>query len=291
PRGIIRRVTFDANRLPLTDTTAYGTPLARTVTYTRDPSSGWVTAAVVTTTGTPSAWRMEFEYCPDGTLNSRTKQDGAGPRLTKTYQYGPFGQLAQITDARNRSRYLDYDSRANLWRIRTPGELETRLSYDAAGRLEWVADKHDRRTTLAYEQAGMIVVTNPRGETTRRMDDAIGRATIRIDAQGQQNRGNYDALNRPRLRVDALGQVNSLDYDVNGNLILVRDARQNETRYDYDDTNRMLWRKDPLQAQETYTYAQVRALGAPADPQAGQLAERVDRRGQRAAYTYDELGQ
>jgi YD repeat-containing protein len=94
PRGNIRRVTFNADGYPLTDTRAFGTALAQTTTYERQAGTNLVTATI-----DALGRRTEFTYDTKGNVLTVTRLAGTAEAVTTTYTWEPtWNQVASVTD-------------------------------------------------------------------------------------------------------------------------------------------------------------------------------------------------
>jgi YD repeat-containing protein len=84
PRGIIEQLTFDANGYITTDVLAQGQPEQQTVTYTRDPNTELVTAAV-----DPLNRETDYVYDSNGNVTSITRLAHTGNAVSTSFTYDP----------------------------------------------------------------------------------------------------------------------------------------------------------------------------------------------------------
>jgi RHS repeat-associated protein len=274
PRGTVRRVTFDANGYPLTDTRAYGQPEAQTITYVRQATTSLVTS-MTDALGRTTA----YTYDTMGNVTSVTRLSGTADAVTTTYTYEPtFNQVASVTDALSHTTSFTYDTAGNLTTITDPLSHATTLTYNAAGQPLTITNALSHTVTLAYEQGDLASVTDPLGNVTTRFTDAVGRVVAVTNPLGQRTRYAYDALNQVTAITDALNGLTQLAYDGNGNLTGVTDARSNATTYVYNSMDRVTSRTDPLTRAESYGYDNN-----------GNPTSFTDRKSQASSTTYDRL--
>jgi RHS repeat-associated protein len=274
PRGTVRRVTFDANGYPLTDTRAYGQPEAQTTTYVRQASTSLVTSRTDALGRTTA-----YTYDTAGNVTAVTRLSGTPDAVTTTYTYEPtYHQVASVTDPLSHTTSFGYDSAGNLTTITDPLSHTTTLTYNGAGQPLTITNALSQTVTLGYDQGDLATVTDPLGQVTTRFSDAVGRLVAVTNPLGQRTRYAYDGLNQVTAITDALAGVTQLGYDGNGNLTSVTDARSNATTYAYNSMDRVTSRTDPLTRAETYGY------DANGNPTAF-----TDRKSQASSTTYDRL--
>jgi RHS repeat-associated protein len=250
PKGNVRRVTFNAAGYPLTDTRAYGTAIAQTMTYTRDTASNLV-SSMTDALGRQTA----YTYNGQGKVLTSTRLAGTSGAITTSFAYEPsLNQLASITDPLGHTTSFGYDTIGNLNTVTDALGHRTTLTYNGQGQLKTVTDALGNTTTLGYYDGSLATITDPIGKTTTRFTDGGGRLIALANALGQQTLYDYDALNRLTKITDALGGQTQLAYDGNGNVLSVTDARSNTTSYTYSSMDRVATRTDPLSHQESYGY-------------------------------------
>jgi RHS repeat-associated protein len=273
-RGIVRRVTFNANGYTLTDTNALGKPEQRTTTFELQAGSSLPLSVT-----DPLGRRTVYAYDTSGNITDITRLAGSAQAVTTHFTYEPtYDQLASITDPLSHTWVFGYDAGGNLISVTDPLSHQTTISYNTAGQPITVADPIGNTTQLAYEFGDLVRITDPLGRTITRFVDNAGRMLSLTGPAGQLARYEYDALNRVTKVTDPLGGATSFTYDASGNPLTFQDARNNVTTYTYDNMDRLASRKDPLLKTETYNY----------DP-AGNLIKLTDRRGKVTNYSYDNL--
>jgi len=206
--GAITTRTYDEPRgLPLTETEASGTALARTTTWTWDPT--WhlpltevapIQVAGVAGTRT-TTWTRDSHgnatsvlvHTSTGELDrsSSATYDSAGNLLTSTdtlghttsYTYGYDGRLASVEDASAATTTVDgYTSRGKPTQWTDPNGLITKINYDAHDRPIRVdrgsagGGSHWETATLAYTPTDFLAdLTSPNGRHTHFRYDAAHR--------------------------------------------------------------------------------------------------------------------
>ena len=134
-------------------------------------------------------------------------------------------------------------------------------------------------TTFTYHTNGnLITTTDPLGNSTQRVYDAVSRLLSLTDPRGLVTQFRYDGLNRVTEIADARQGLTRFTYDPNGNLLTVTDAKNQTTAYTYDTMDRLKTRTDALNRQERYQYDAV-----------GNLIQFTDRKNQPATFIYDAL--
>ena len=274
-RGVVRRVTLNADGYMLTDTYGQGKPEQQTVIYEREATSNQVLSV---TDGLGR--KTTFGYDAKGHVTSTTKLAGTANAATTTFTYEPTYQLpATVTDALNHTTTYGYDALGNLTSVTDPLNNRATLTYNAAGQITSVTDPLGHTSSFTYEGGDLVAVTDPEGRTTTRFVDDAGRILSMTDALGRSVKYEYDKADRPTRTVGADGASASLTYDANGNILTLTDSRNNVSTFTYNNMNRLISRKDPLLKVESYEY-----------DGAGNLTKLTDRRGKVTTYTYDNLG-
>ncbi len=275
PGGAVRRVEFDAGGYGVSDTRAYGSPLARKTIYQR---GAYHRIDAVTD---PYGRRTELTYDTNGNITATQELAGtANARSSGTVTYdGPFDQPTKATDPLGNSTTFGYDPSGNLHTVTDPEGRTTRLSHTADGQIKTVTDASGAVSEYIYRHGERASARDAEGRTSGQFRDAAGRLTVLTDPAGSVTTIAYDKLNQTRRTLDPLGQSISFDYDDNGNLTTLTDARSNTTTWAYDQADRPRTATDPLGAQASFAY-----------DAAGRITQAISRSGHAATAEYDLLG-
>jgi len=276
PRGIIRRVTFDANGYTTSETYAVGLPEQRTVTYERQAGTNFLLSFT-----DHIGRKVAYTYDAADRITQVTHLAGTAEAVTTEYGYSQnceCDDVTSITDPLNHMSTFAYDEKHNLIAATDPLNNGTTFTYNTAGQLLSVKDALNNTSQMTYDNGDLVATTDPLGQTESSFIDSAGRVLSSRSPLGQSSRSEYDSLDRVVKAFDSLGGVTEFTYDANSNVLNVKDARNNLTTYTYDNLGRMTSRTDPLQRVETYDYDAF-----------GNLKKSTDRRGKVTSYVYDNL--
>jgi RHS repeat-associated protein len=275
PRGITRRVTFDANGYTTSETYALGLTEQQTITYERQTGTNRL-LSVTDNIGR----KVTYTYDTAGRITDVTNLAGTAEAVTTHYGYTQScncNDVTSVTDPLNHTANFEYDTKHNLTKATDALNNSSVFTYNSAGQTVSVKDALNNTTQLAYDNGDFVGMTDPRGYSGSAFTDGAGRLLSTRAPNGEATRFEYDALDRPIKAIDPLGGVTEFTYDASGNLLSIKDARNNVTSYTYDELNRLTSRTDPLQHVESYEYDSVG------------LKKFTDRRGKVTVYTYDNL--
>ncbi|MEX2555098.1 MAG: RHS repeat-associated core domain-containing protein [Actinomycetota bacterium] len=274
PRGIIERVSFNADGDTITDVQAVGTPEERTWSFERQVGTSFLTKVT-----DPLGRHTRLTYDVFGNVKSVTRALGTADAVTTAFTYEPkYSRLTSVTDPLSHTTTIAYPSATRTVATDPLGHATT-IDTNPAGQVTLIADALDNQTTITYELADPVAVTDGLGNTTSYFIDGGGRTAETIPASGVSVRGTYDALNSLTGVRDSLGNQTSLAYDEDGNLVLFTDPLSNATTYTYDPMDRLQTRTDALGRADTRDY-----------DAAGSLSRFTDRRGKVTTLGYDPLG-
>jgi len=275
PRSHIKRVTYDSHGYKASVTRAYGTSLAQTTTYERDPTSGLLSALV-----DPLGRRTEFQRDGVGNITQRTRLAGTANLVVESYTYTPqFSRLASYTDPRGKITTFTYDALGNRLSWTDPLSHSRTYTYNSAGQLVTAADALSNTTRFNYDPTGDLrSVTEPLNRTTTFYIDGLGRNVGTVDPLGRKTLWTFDTMGRKVTTTDPMGQSATLTYDANGQLLSVTDPNGGTTQYAYDGRNRRTSRTDALNQSESWTFDGM-----------GNALTYVDRKSQQTQYQYDVL--
>jgi RHS repeat-associated protein len=296
PNGRQRQDTFNATGYCLDRTEAFGDPLARTTTRTRQAGSNLITSVKEPLPATSGCKErlVEYGYFPSGVLKndlqSVTTKSGpcGGPYTTlaqHAYDYEPrFHQLRSVTDPLGHATTVTYpagDALARPTAIKDATNRTFGISVNSRGQVTSVTDPNANPVTFGYDGGDLVTITNPLNQTERRWFDAAGRVTIVTDGEGRTTRFEYFNPGWLKKFTDGLTPAGTIEfeYDKNGNLTKRTDNRHSPpsvTNYHYNALDLLDSRTDPLAPQaETFAY------------EYRNLIMHRDRRGNQTDWCYD----
>lgn len=273
PNGNQEQVAFDpVSKYPSADTAAYGTSLAQTTTFNREPS-GLIdseTDALGRTTA--------FTYDALGNVTSITKLSGTSNAVTTRFTYtSDYNQLASVTDPLGHTISLSYTNGCLTQVTDALGHSNT-IQCNSAGQPTSVQDALGHATTFAYQGYDLQSVTDPLGRAVNYVVDALGRRIASRDPLGNVTLTQYDSNDRVTAITDPLNQTTTETYDGNGNQLTVTLPNQGVITSAYDNRNRRIRRIDALNQTESWTYDGM-----------DNMLSYTDRKNQVTLYSYDAL--
>lgn len=274
PNGNLEYVTFDpVSKYPLSDTRAYGTSLAQTMTYQRQASG-------LVSTFTDARGRVAaYTYNNAGNVTSITLLAGTSNAVTYGFTYTrDYNQIASITDPLNHAVTFSYINGCLSQITDQLGHARTFLC-NSAGQPTAVQDALGHVSSLSYQGYDLRAITDALGRTTTFSVDALGRRTSVTHPNGAVSLVKYDLNDRIVQMIDSLNQVTTVDYDGNGNATGVKLPNGSVIASAFDNRNRRILRTDPLGQQESWAYD---GMNHP--------LSHTDRKQQVTQYSYDELG-
>ncbi|MFC6839978.1 DUF6531 domain-containing protein [Xanthomonas theicola] len=214
PDGSQRRVVFGSGLYPVSDTLAYGTPLAQAYHFERD-GEGRMTARI-----DPLGRRTAYRYDSAGRTIQIQALAGTAQARTTRLTYTAQGDPASVTDALERTTYFGYTAGC-LTAVTDPLGQVTRATCNAAGQRVSLTDALGHSTAFIWRGEDLTGTTDALGRTLTFRYDGLGRMIATEDAQGNITRFEHDALGRLVKTVDPLGHTVETGYDANGNVSAV----------------------------------------------------------------------
>lgn len=267
------RLSFDpVSKYPLTDTFAYGTPLAQTATYTRE-ASGLIDSMT-------DALNRTTTYVHDalGNVTTVTRLAGTPNAVSYHFTYTPdYNQLATMTDPLGHVTSMSYVNGCLSGTTDALGHV-TLIQCNSAGQPTSIKDALGHLTTLSYQGYDLQSVTDALNRTTLFTVDSLGRRVAVKDPLGNVTLARYDTNDRVVQTTDGLNQSTTVSYDGNGSPIkmtLPSNAAISDT---YDSRNRLLSQTDALNQTQSWTYDGM-----------GDVMTHTDRKKQVTMYSYDAL--
>ncbi|WP_232837440.1 DNRLRE domain-containing protein [Lentzea terrae] len=273
-RGHVRRFTFNDRGSVLTDTKAFGTPLAAQTTNEYEADGVRLKAMA-----DALQRKTTYVYDANGLVKERTTLAGTPEARTEKWERnGPHAELTRYTDIFNKDTVYGLDARGSVESMTDPTNRKTTYVPDQNGLITKVTGPDNKSTLIDFVGSDVIRTTDQLGRVTTRGFDALGREVVLADARGAVTETSYTAASDIASVTDPLGRKNSYEFDANGNQKKVIDARGGETIYDYDQMDRVEKVTDPLGAFEEFRY----------DGNGNQKSH-TSRRGIVTAHDYDEL--
>jgi RHS repeat-associated protein len=273
PNGNQEQVAFDpVSGYPNSDTRAYGTALAQTTTFNREPSG--LVDSVTDALGRTTAYTHDAL----GNVTSITRLSGTSNAVTTSFTYtSDFNQLASVTDPLGHATNFSYTNGC-LTQVTDALGHSTTIQCNAAGQPVVLKDALGNSVTFAYQGYDLQSITDPLSRTTNYVVDTLGRRIATRDPLGNVTLTQYDTNDRAVSATDALNQTTTLNYDGNGNLLSVTLPNTGVINYTYDNRNRLIIRTDAMNQSESWTYDGM-----------GQVLTHTDRKGQVTDTSYDAL--
>jgi RHS repeat-associated protein len=276
-RGNVRQVQFNGAGYPTSITRGFGSSVAQTTTFTRDPNTNLASSVT-----DPLGRVTTYQYNGNGSVTQLTLLSGTSGAVGWSISYEPnYGQLSSITDPLGHTASYTFDSYGNPVTFADAMGDVINLAYNAAGQLissTRHAGSSALTTSYAYNGGVLSGVTDSLNRTTSIFNDALGRAITIQDPMGNQSHLAYDLLDDVVQVTDPLGHSVALGYDPNQNLLTSTDANNVVQTYTYDPRNRRHTYQDPSGKLATYNFDGM-----------SNLTSQVDRKSQTTGVAYDAL--
>jgi YD repeat-containing protein len=269
PLGNVTSFGYDNSGRIVTEIDAYGTGLARTLTYVYDADGQLI--ATVNALGS----RTTIVY--DGSGQVIATVDALGNRTTNAYD--PAGELISTTDPLTRVTSYGYDLLSRQVSMTNALGNTWTTVYDADSNVVATVDPLGHRATSVFDAADrMTASVDALGDTTSYSYDADDRQISTTDPDGNILTTAYDARGRVLFTEDALGNRTTPGYDADDNQIKLTDANNHTSSTVYDADNRVIATVDALGNRSTTIY-----------DAAGNIIANVDPLGNRTSSVYDAL--
>jgi RHS repeat-associated protein len=273
-RNQVHRFTFNQSGSVLTETKAFGTSLAQTVTHEYEADG-------VRRKATIDALQRKTTYVYDanGYVKEKTVLAGtADARTEKWERNGPHTELTKYTDIYNKDTVYGLDARGAVESVTDPMNRKMFYETNEKGLVKKITDPDNKFTVIELAGADPVRTTDQLGRTAQAGFDAIGREVLSTDPRGAVTETVRVASGEVASVTDPLGRKTSNEYDPNGNREKVVDARGGETIFEYDSMDRVKKITDPLGAAEELRYDEN-----------GNRKSQTSRRGIVTEHDYDEL--
>jgi RHS repeat-associated protein len=274
PRENKRKVTFNSEGYPTSETEGVGSAVEETTTFERQAGTGFLLSST-----DARSRKTTYEYDGYGNVTALTRLAGTSSAQTYKYTYEPqTDEVTKETDPLSHSTTYEYNGLGE--RTSTTDALghKTKFEYNSEGLPSVITNPLGKKTTIGYEAGLPVSVTDPLGRTTKQFVDPVGRVLSTTAPGGQRTSYEYNKDNQITKLTDPLGASTSYEYDGDGNLISTTDPLKHKSSMAYDKMDRLESETDPLEHKTTAVY-----------DKAGNITQLTDRRGKVSKFSYDAL--
>ena len=243
PLNNIRSVQFNSAGYIISDTQASGTSIAETTTYTRNPTSGFIS------TVTDQLGR-ETCYAYDSLENVTSVTQLCGgwngeSAVTKSYTYGACSQVASFKDPDNVTVSGTFDNNCNLLTLSGGPNGTITFTRNSAGEAISVMDGNNNETTITYNPTSLDLAsfTDPLQHTFTFTEDGHGNLATVVDPYNHSASYSWTGVgsgwsggiypDQSISGTDANGKTTSIAYENLGFPTAVTDANGHQTTYTF----------------------------------------------------------
>ncbi|MBX6438855.1 DUF6531 domain-containing protein, partial [Pseudomonas syringae group genomosp. 3] len=210
-------------------------PLGRKITYKHHLATTLVTQ---TTYPDGSTWKARY----DSRGNLLIETDALGHKTE--YLNSEDGLPHTIIDATYKSKYLWWNSLAQVVRFQDCSGKDTHYRYDDRGHLIAVTDALNTTTTLERKPDGEVLrINHPDGTSENFTYNALGQVVSHTNGKGQITRLSRNARGLPTRREDAKGKAVAYQYDKAIRLIALTNENDATYNFAYDNSDRLIEEK------------------------------------------------
>ncbi len=274
PKGNKRKITFNTEGYPTSETAGLGSSVEQTMTFERQMGTG-----ILLSSTDARSRKTTYEYNNYGDVTAVTRLAGTSSAQTYKYAYEPgTNKLTKATDPLGHATTYEYNVQGELAATKDALGHTTRYEYNSDGQPTIITNPLGKKTTITYEDGALTALTDPLGRTTKQFVDAAGRVLATTLPGGQRTTYEYNNDNQVTKMTDPAGNATSYEYDADGNLTTITDPLKHKSSYSYTKMDLLESETDPLEKKITAVYDTN-----------GNLVELTDRRGRVDKFTYDAL--
>ena len=275
PVGTQRKIAFNSEGFPTSETEALGTEEAQTTTFERQSGTGLVLSKT-----DPLGRKTEFEYDSVGNVKEMTRLADTEDAVRAKLEYEPgTTNVTKITDPLGHATEFEYGPYDELVKQIDALENETSFEYDGDGQLRSITNPEGEETTFTYQGGDLVAVTDPLGRTTSQFVDSLGQVRSIVSPGRQRTVANYNEAGEVTAVTSPSGAKTLIGRNADGNVTSLTDPRENETTMTYDAMDRVATETNPLEETSEASY-----------DKAGNLTKVVTGGGDVSVFEYDELG-
>jgi RHS repeat-associated protein len=274
PRSTQRKITYNEEGFPTSETDALGTSIQETTSYEPQKGSGLPLSMT-----DPLGRKTTYKYNGEGDLAQMTLLAGTSSARTLEYAYEPnTNLLASFTNALKQKTTYHYGEHGELLSVTDPLGHKTSYEYNVEGQPTLIENALGDKTKLSYQFGDLASVTDPLGRTTQQFVDALGHVGSIATPGGQRILYEHNADGQVTKVTDPLGASTSYEYDGDGDLVATTDAQKHKTTATYSPMDLLESETDALEHTAKGVYDED-----------GNLIELTTRDGKLDKFTYDAL--
>ncbi len=223
----------------------------------------------------PNSNLWKYDYNPAGDLAVITNPKNKTAMYTWDVNNNPLA----VTDWNGNTNSSTYDVNGNPLTVTDPlAKTETR-AYGVLNRVMSFTDRNGNTTSYTYDTNGnLLTVTDPLTKVTTFVNDAAGQPTSIANPLSETTQVEYDANGNLKKLTDPLSAVTSITYDGAGRSTNITDPNGNSRQRAYDKINRITSSTDGIGNSAQYVYDDN-----------NNLTSLTDRNGEVWGFTYNAL--